>query len=150
MSRVAVVLMGITFACDVSAAAADEGHPKIVVITGTLFALDSNRIQIETRDNVSFALTRVWVITTRNTRYKRGRVRIETGLIRLVPGEQITAVATREHVEDYSLRLVALDIALSGARRSHVQVTTLTGEVLSIVITDRRPILDFSKTRDSK
>jgi hypothetical protein len=122
----------------------------MVVITGTVHAIDSNRIQVETRDKVSFALTRVWVITTENTRYRRGRVRSETEAIRLVPGEQITAVATREHTDDYSLRLVALDIALSGARRSHVQVTTPTGEVLSIVIIDKRRIRDDRKTRESR
>ena len=122
----------------------------MVVITGTVHAIDSNRIEIETRDKVSFALTHVWVITNENTRYKRGRVRIETEAIRLVPGDQIAAVATREHTGDYSLRLVALDIALSGGRRRQIQVTTATGEVLSIVITDRRRIGNDSSARDSR
>jgi hypothetical protein len=137
-------------ACDVSAAVAHEGGAEMVVITGTVHAIDSNRIQIETRDKVSFALRRMWVITNGNTRYKRGRVSIETEAIRLVPGEQITVVATREYTDDYSLRLVALDIALSGARRSEIQVRTPTGEVLSIVIMDKRRIRDDSKTRESR
>jgi hypothetical protein len=150
MTRAAVLLVGFVVASDISAVVAHEGGAEMVVITGTIHAIDSNRIQIETRDKASFALTRLWVITNGNTRFKLGRLRVDTEAIRLVPGEQITAVATREHTDDYSLRLVALDIALSDARPSEIQVRTPTGQVLSIVIAAKRRSRDDSNTRESR
>ena len=120
---------------------AHDGHGKAVVITGTIQAINSDRILIEARDDVSFQLTRVWVTTTENTRYKRGKARVEADAVQLTTGERIIAVATGEHAEDYSLRLLALQIELSGARRRHIEVKTPGGEVLSIVITEKSTLL---------
>jgi hypothetical protein len=135
MIRAAVLFLGLVAAYHVPNAEAQDGHDETVVITGTIQAIDSNRIQIETRNNVSFQLTRVWVITTQETRYKRGRTRVEADVTRLSLGERVVVVARSEHTEDYSLRLLALQIELTGARCRRLEVKTPRGKVLAIAIT---------------
>jgi hypothetical protein len=141
MSRAAVLFVGLAAAYGIPDAIAHDGHGNTVVITGTIQAINSGRILIETRDDVSFQLTRLWVTTTENTRYKRGKAPVEAEAVQLTTGERIVAVVTGEHTEDYSLRLLALQIELSGARRRHIEVKTPRGEVLSIVITEKSTVL---------
>ena len=132
--RSALLLGAAVAACEVAAAAGHPLHGETVVITGTIHAIDGKRIQVETRDSLSFTLTRVWLTTTEDTRYKQGRNRVDAEATTLTPGERIVAVAARERTDDYSLRFVALDIELHSERRQHIELTTPTGEVLSIVV----------------
>ena len=138
--RSALLLGAAVAACEVAAAA---GHPlggETVVITGTIQAIDGKRIQVETRDSMSFALTRVWVTTTEHTRYKQGRTRVDAQAPTLIPGERIVAVATREHTDDYSQRFVVLEIERHSERRQLIELTTPAGDVLSIVVIERRRV----------
>ena len=144
----AVLYVGLLAAYGPPDAVAHDGHGDTVVITGTIQTIDSDRILIDTRDDVSFQLKRVWITTTENTRYKRGKARIEGEATALTTGERIVAVATSEYTQDYSLRLLALQIELSGARRRHIEVKTPGGDVLSIVITEKSTVLHNTTERE--
>jgi hypothetical protein len=138
--RSALLIGAAVAACGVAAAA---GHPlrgETVVVAGTIQAIDGKRIQVETRDSTSFALTRTWLTTTEDTRYKQGRNLVDAEAPTLTPGERIVAVAAREHTDDYSLRFVALEIELHSGRRQHIELTTPAGDVLSIVVIERRRV----------
>jgi hypothetical protein len=116
MNRAIAILMGLVAASGATAASAHDGHGERVVVIGTVQAVNADRIQIETRDDASLQLKRVWVITTEKTTYKRGKARVEADAAQLTTGERVVAVATSEHTEDNSLRLLALQIEL-GARK---------------------------------
>jgi hypothetical protein len=136
MTKSAALFVALVAAYDIPYAVAHDTGNETVVLTGTIKAIDSNRIQIETRDTGSLQRVPVWVITTRDTRYKRGKTRVEAEAVRLTTDERIVVVASSEPTRDDSLRFVALQIELSDVRRRCIEVSTAKGQVRSIVITE--------------
>jgi methionine-rich copper-binding protein CopC len=117
VSRALIVLLGLIAACSATVALAHDGHGERVIITGTIQAINADRIQIETRDDASLQMKRVSVVTTKKTRYKRGKARVEADAAQLTTGERVVAIATGEHTQDNSLRLLALQIDLSARKK---------------------------------
>ena len=117
MSRAGAVLFAVGVAFGGPVASAHDGHGERVVIMGTIQAINADRIQIETRDDATLQMKRVWVITTEKTRYKRGKTRVDADAAELATGERVVAVAMSEHTEDNSPRLFALQIDVSGRKK---------------------------------
>ena len=136
VGRTAVLVAALVVAYGAPAAVAHDGHGETIVVTGAVQAIDSDRIQVETRDRESFLLQRVWLTITDHTKYKRGKARVDAQDILLTKGDQIVAIAMREQAEDYSSRYLALQIEVSSARREQVDGNAAIGEEFSIVITD--------------
>jgi len=110
-----VVLAVLILVAAVSAVAHD-GHEPVVVL-GTIQAVNADRIQIETRDDASLQLKRVWVITTAKTIYKRGKERVDAETAQPTAGERAVAVVNHEHLEDASERFVAIQIELRARKK---------------------------------
>jgi methionine-rich copper-binding protein CopC len=85
VSRAVIVLLGLIAASSATVALAHDGLGESVLITGTIQAINADRIQIETRDDASLQMKRVWVITTEKTTYKRGKARVEADTAQLTP-----------------------------------------------------------------
>lgn len=118
MTRRIALLTCIALVVSVRAAVPHDGHGETVVMSGTIQALDSGRVEIETRDDTSLQLKRVWIVTNAKTQYKRGKARVDAEAAQMAVGERVTAVAKSEHAEGDSIRWVAVQIELAGKKSS--------------------------------
>ena len=116
MTRRTALLACIALIVGVRAAAPHDGHGETVVMSGTIQAVGSQRIEIETRDDTALQLKRVWVVTNVKTQYKRGKARVDAEAAQLAVGERVTAVAKSEHAEGNSIQWVALRLDLAGKK----------------------------------
>ena len=96
---------------------AHDGHGEQVVMTGTIKTVLAERIELETFDQTMLQMKRVWVITDAKTKYVRAKKRVDAQAAQPVPGERVVAVVSREHTEDKSERLIALQIELNAAKK---------------------------------
>ena len=76
------VLLGALLICSITAVA-HPGHGDPVVFSGTVTAIESNRVQIETMDRASVMMKRVWVIVDEKTVVKVGKERLTAAALRV-------------------------------------------------------------------
>jgi hypothetical protein len=106
LAGVAVIALLATFV----PVAAHENH-ALIVIAGTVAAVETGRLQLDTFDRTTLQRKKLWLLIDAKTRLRIGKERVET--LDLRPGHQVDTVAQSEDTPDGSLRYRAIQIRLN-------------------------------------
>lgn len=104
-----VLLLGLSA---LTVAGAHDGHGEQKVMSGTVKTVLPERIEIETFDQNTIQLKRIWIETDAKTKYVRAKTKVDVVDPRPSAGERVTAVVVGEHAKDGSIRFVTRQLEL--------------------------------------